>query len=86
MLAIKYAIERLSFASYKKRANMPTLILAWEDDMAHPVSTAEALAESLPEVRRLDIISPHDQPDWTRTICGFLQEISPRKRTGRQSA
>lgn len=75
-----------------EQLQVPTLILAWEDDMAHPVSTAEALAETLPDVRGLDIISPHDQPDWTRLVCEFVQELGPgkrvkgRKRTRRRSA
>lgn len=67
-----------------EKLQVPTLILAWEDDMAHPVSTAEALAETLPDVRGLDIISPHEQPDWTRLVCEFVGEVGVGKRSPRR--
>jgi len=63
------------------KLNVPTLILAWQDDMAHPVSTATALAEILPQVRSFIISDPADLADWTPALCQFLDEIgSPRKR------
>ena len=63
-----------------EQLQVPTLILAWEGDMAHPVSTAEALAESLPDVHKLDIISPHEQLDWTRLVYEFLCTLDTRAR------
>jgi pimeloyl-ACP methyl ester carboxylesterase len=79
-LHVQAALRGAALSDMPDRATLaklkvPTLILAWENDMAHPVSTAEALAESLPDVRKLDVISPHDQPDWTRLVCEFLQEL-----------
>lgn len=79
-LHVQAALRGAALSDMPDRAKLaklkvPTLILAWENDMAHPVSTAEALAESLPDVRKLDVISPHDQPDWTRLVCEFLQEL-----------
>jgi pimeloyl-ACP methyl ester carboxylesterase len=62
------------------KLNVPTLILAWKDDIAHPVSTATALAEILPQVHSLIISDPADLADWTPTLCQFLDEIAPPKK------
>lgn len=51
------------------RISAPTTILAWTDDPAHPVSTAEALAGLLPHAR-LHVAST---PDEVRTWPGILR-------------
>jgi pimeloyl-ACP methyl ester carboxylesterase len=58
-----------------KKLSVPTLILAWTDDMAHPVSTAETLAEMLPDVRELVVCNPVDVSDWLPAIRNFLAEL-----------
>jgi pimeloyl-ACP methyl ester carboxylesterase len=58
-----------------KKLSVPTLILAWTDDMAHPVSTAEILAESLPNVRELVVCNPDDLSDWLPAMVSFLAEL-----------
>jgi 3-oxoadipate enol-lactonase len=63
---------------------VPTLILAWEDDTAHPVSTAEALAESLPQVHALHVASPHESPGWTEAICDFVDAVRRRGNRGKR--
>ncbi len=60
------------------QVDVPTLILAWEDDAAHPVSTSERLAEVLPDVWRLDIARGHDASRWTGLICEFLDHVTTR--------
>ncbi|RZU60981.1 alpha/beta fold hydrolase [Zhihengliuella halotolerans] len=49
---------------------VPATILAWVDDPAHPLSTAEALASLLPEAR-LQVAST---PDEVRTWPGILSQ------------
>jgi pimeloyl-ACP methyl ester carboxylesterase len=70
--------------SVLKTLKMPALILAWEDDWAHPVCTAEILAESLHSIHALHIASPHDPLDWTGAICEFMDSVSaPKRKSGR---
>ncbi len=67
---------------------VPTLILAWEDDKAHPVSTARALAETLPDVYGLSITTPQEQPDWTHQMSNFLESLGakkPRRKKAKRS-
>lgn len=42
----------------------PTLILGWIDDQAHPLSTAEALAATLPNARLVVARTPQDSLTW----------------------
>jgi pimeloyl-ACP methyl ester carboxylesterase len=58
-----------------EKLKVPTLILAWEDDMSHPVSTAEILAETLPDVRELVVCKPDDLSDWLPAMLNFLAEL-----------
>ena len=60
--------------------DVPALILTWIDDMAHPVSTAELLAEHLPDVRGLVISDPADISDWLPAMVGFIEEISAAEK------
>lgn len=62
------------------KVDVPTLILAWEDDPAHPVSTAEELADCLPDVRALVVSDPRDISDWQPVIVDFLKEVTRRER------
>jgi 3-oxoadipate enol-lactonase len=61
---------------------VPTLILAWKDDVAHPVSTATTLAEVLPNVRALVICDPADTREWESALLGFVKAVAG-KRAGR---
>lgn len=54
---------------------MPVLIIAWEDDPIHPVSTAHMLAETLPDVRGLIVSTAEDTACWTAAVCDFLREV-----------
>jgi pimeloyl-ACP methyl ester carboxylesterase len=64
-----------------EKLEVPTLILAWEDDTAHPVFTATTLAEILPSVYSLVISHPSDISDWTPALCEFLDKLAaPKKR------
>jgi len=54
------------------RVDVPTTILAWVGDAAHPVSTAEALAELLPQARLSVATSPHDVRRWPAVLAGDL--------------
>lgn len=78
------ALSDMPDRSRLEKLQVPTLILAWEDDMAHPVSTAQALAETLPDVRGLDVVSPREQPDWTRLVSEFVGELGVVKRKPRR--
>ena len=59
---------------------VPTLILTWLNDATHPVSTAEILAEHLPDVRELVVCNPADISEWQRAILDFIEEISVEGR------
>lgn len=63
---------------------VPTLILAWEDDMAHPVSTATELGERLPDVREVVVCHPGDITSWQSSLLRFVKDVAgkrPRKRS-----
>ncbi len=54
---------------------MPTLILAWDTDPGHPVSTAEQLADLLPN-NRVSIARTYDQIlGWSDQIGAFLSGL-----------
>jgi len=50
----------------------PTLILAWADDPGHPVSTAERLADLLPDARLEVAHTPADLRRWGDLAAAFL--------------
>ncbi len=69
------------------KLRVPTLILAWEDDKAHPVSTARALAETLPDIYKLSISGSGEQPDWTGQIVAFMASLgAPKPRRTKPKA
>jgi 3-oxoadipate enol-lactonase len=59
-----------------QQLHVPTLILAWEDDTAHPVSTATDLADTLPDVRGLVVCHPSDVSEWESALTAFVKEIA----------
>ncbi|MFI7274402.1 alpha/beta fold hydrolase [Streptomyces sp. NPDC049879] len=50
---------------------VPTLVLAWTDDPVHPVSTAEQLAELLPDARLHISADAGDIRTWGERIAAF---------------
>jgi 3-oxoadipate enol-lactonase len=67
-----------------EQLQVPTLILAWEDDSAHPVSTATELAERLPDVRELVVCHPGDIAQWQSSLLRFVEDVT-RTRSGRRA-
>jgi pimeloyl-ACP methyl ester carboxylesterase len=63
-----------------RQLKIPTLILAWEDDTAHPVSTALALSQTLPDVRGLEICHASDISAWQTALVKFVKQIAAKKR------
>jgi len=55
--------------------SMPTLVLAWNGDPGHPVSTAERLAEVLPQVEMRVAVSRDDFDAWTERVRQFLASL-----------
>ena len=50
----------------------PALILAWDTDPAHPLATAEALAEILPRADLHVARTLRQIRDWPRLVSGFM--------------
>lgn len=50
----------------------PTLILAWDTDEGHPVSTAQRLAELLPRADLYIARTLRQVDDWPRLVAGFV--------------
>lgn len=49
--------------------DLPVTILAWEDDPGHPVSSAEALAATLPRARLQVAARPDQVARWPEVLC-----------------
>ena len=64
------------------KLEVPTLILAWEDDRSHPLSTATQLADTLPEVQDLVICHPADVSDWQVAMIRFIKKIGAKNKSG----
>lgn len=61
--------------------DVPALVLAWTGDPGHPVSTAEALADLLPDVE-LEVARTRPELDtWTATIARFLERVDASSTT-----
>lgn len=56
-----------------KKLAVPALVLAWRGDPTHPLSTAERLAELLPNVELQIAESGRDIRAWPERIRDFLQ-------------
>mgnify|MGYP002391276496 CR=1 FL=1 len=67
-----------------RKLRVPTVILAWEGDTAHPVSTATQLAEILPDVRDLVICDPGDIRDWETALLRFIKQMAAVQRRPRR--
>jgi len=52
--------------------NQPALILAWDTDPAHPISTAEHLAEMLPRADLHVARTLRQVREWPRLVSGFV--------------
>lgn len=55
----------------------PTLILAWSGDPAHPLTTAEALADLLPAAQLSVASTWEDLGQWTDKALAFLHGLPP---------
>ena len=55
--------------------DIPTLVLAWADDPGHPVSTAEQLAETIPNAQLHVSPDVDDVRTWTNRMQGFLDSL-----------
>ena len=53
----------------------PTLVLAWSDDAGHPISTAERLADLLPQARLSVATSPEEVAGWAGQMAEFLRSL-----------
>jgi pimeloyl-ACP methyl ester carboxylesterase len=69
-----------------RQLQVPTLILAWEDDTAHPVSTAVELSDALPDVRGLEICHPGDICAWEASLLIFVKQIAAKMVARRPKA
>jgi 3-oxoadipate enol-lactonase len=69
-----------------QQLRVPTLILAWEDDTAHPVSTATELADTLPDVHGLVICQPDDISEWQSALVEFVKHIAATLSVTRRPA
>ncbi|EDY44535.2 alpha/beta fold hydrolase [Streptomyces sp. SPB074] len=56
------------------RITVPTLVLAWDTDPGHPVSTAETVAAHLPKARLSVARTAAEIEDWGRVTADFLRE------------
>lgn len=57
---------------------VPTLLLAWVDDPAHPLSTARALAETLPASSLVVASTPEDVARWPGLLSAHLSSAAVR--------
>lgn len=58
-----------------ERIEAPALVLAWQDDPGHPMSSAEALAELLPDARLQVARCLADIRAWPEVVRAFLAEV-----------
>lgn len=60
----------------------PTLVLAWSDDPTHPVSTATALADTLPHTRLVVARTPYGVMAWPGLFADHVTGHAPRLLRG----
>lgn len=58
------------------RLAVPVAILAWQDDDAHPVATADILASVLPDVRLFNVSEADEVAQWTDDLVAFLRKLN----------
>ncbi|MFT3860810.1 alpha/beta fold hydrolase [Micropruina sp.] len=56
----------------------PTLILAWADDPAHPLRTAEALHQTMPDSRRVIARTPYGIMAWPALFADHVSSVESR--------
>lgn len=54
------------------KLTQPALILAWEGDPGHPESTAEKLAELIPNSELHVVSKMNETSDWTKRVVEFI--------------
>ncbi len=57
-----------------RQVALPVLILAWQGDPAHPVTTAERLAELIPHAQLSVADSLEQVRGWNQRVVRFLAE------------
>ncbi|TYL45511.1 alpha/beta hydrolase [Nocardioides sp. BGMRC 2183] len=60
--------------------DVPVTVLAWSEDPAHPVSTAQALVAVLPQARLEVAHTPADVARWPQLLCEDVAAHNPRAR------
>lgn len=58
------------------RLRLPVQILAWADDHAHPVSTAQRLHSAIPGCQLRIAETPEDLQTWPAVTAGFIAQHS----------
>lgn len=56
---------------------VPTLVLAWTEDPAHPVSTAERIAGLVPQARLVVAATPADLSTWPSILFDQVRAVHP---------
>ena len=74
------ALSDLPSTGRLAKLTMPTIIFTWTDDKNYPVSTANILADTLPNIHSVNISEADDTGGWSDKICQFMDEISRSSR------
>jgi pimeloyl-ACP methyl ester carboxylesterase len=59
------------------KIGVPTLLLAWSGDPAHPESTATQLAELMPKAELVVARTWDELQTWTSRSQAFLADVQP---------
>ncbi|MDO5493933.1 MAG: alpha/beta hydrolase, partial [Nesterenkonia sp.] len=65
-----------------RRLDVPCQLLAWTDDAAHPLSTAEELHRLLPDSTLEVAETPEQLRTWPRRTAEFMARHGAGDRTG----
>ncbi len=71
------ALSDLPLPDELEAIEAPTLLLAWSDDPTHPVSTALALAETLPDTRLVVARTPYGVIAWPGLFADHVTGHAP---------
>lgn len=71
---LPWVLRGAALANFPSRAdvaqiNVPTTVLAWTDDPAHPLSTAEALVQLLPDATLRVAATPEQLQQWPAVLA-----------------
>jgi pimeloyl-ACP methyl ester carboxylesterase len=72
------ALSDLPPIEHCARLRMPTLILAWRNDPAHPVSVATRLAEAMPNARLEVAEDDIEVRRWPENVKNFISSVRSR--------